>query len=159
MTMIGMNDQMRKQAEQLMKAAQDVAVPENLQAMAQQGVARTREAYAKAATAAKDNAKVLETVAAEAQVGARAISDKFLANFADNTEAAFDAAEAIARAKSLPEAAKMHADFVQSQLTAYGKQTKDLLELSGKVTKQTFESLSAAAMAQTQPRAKARKSA
>ena len=55
------------------------------------------------------------------------------------------AAQAIARAKTLPEAARLQADFVQQQATAATAQTKELLELSAKVTKQTFESVNAAA--------------
>ena len=62
-----------------------------------------------------------------------------------NTEAAFDAAQAIVRAKTIPEAARLQADFVQQQLAVAGAQTKELLELSTKVAKQTFEINNAAA--------------
>ena len=60
-------------------------------------------------------------------------------------EAAFDAAQAIVRAKTIPEAARLQADFVQQQLAVAGAQTKELLELSTKVAKQTFEFYNAAA--------------
>ena len=62
-----------------------------------------------------------------------------------NTEALFDAAQAIARAKTLPEAARLQADFVQQQTAAASAQTKEFFELSSKVAKQTFETMNAAA--------------
>lgn len=137
-----MNEQFLKQAEKLMK---DARLPENLQSLAQDSVAKSREAYTTIAAAAADQAKVVEAVAAEAQFGVRALGEKALTNFTRNTEAAFEAAEALARAKSLPEAAKLQADFVQAQFAAMGAQTKEFLELSTKMAQQAFESMNSAA--------------
>jgi hypothetical protein len=137
-----MNEQFLKQAEKLMK---DARLPENLQSFAQDSVAKSREAYTTIAAAAADQAKVVEAVAAEAQVGVRALSEKALTNFSRNTEAAFEAAEALTRVKSLPEAAKLQADFVQAQFAVMGAQTKEFLELSTKMAQQAFESMSGAA--------------
>ena len=136
------NEQFIKQAEKLM---QDARLPENFQTFAQESVAKSREAYAKIAAAAADQAKVVETVAAEAQVTARTLGEKAVSNFARNTEAAFDAAEALSRAKSLPEAAKLQADFMQSQIAAMGAQTKEFFELSSRIAQQTMESFGSVA--------------
>ena len=87
----------------------------------------------------------VEEVLLAAQAGAKSIGEKVLHNTAVNTEAAFDAAQAIVRAKTIPEAARLQADFVQQQLAVAGAQTKELLELSTKVAKQTFEFYNAAA--------------
>jgi phasin len=132
------NEQFIKQAEKLM---QDARLPENLQVFAQDSVAKSREAFTKLAAAAADQAKVVESVTAEAQVGARALGEKAMSNLARNTQAAFDAAEALARAKSLPEAAKLQADFMQAQFAAMGAQTKEFFELSTKMAQQTFETI------------------
>ena len=75
----------------------------------------------------------------------RAIGEKVLQNSVVNTEAAFDAAQAIARAKTFPEAVRLQANFVQQQLAVASSQTKELFELSTKVAKQTFETLNVAA--------------
>ena len=136
-----MNEQFLKQAEKMMK---DARLPENLQSFAQESVAKSREAYTQLSAVAADQAKVVEAVAAEAQVGARALGEKALTNLARNTEAAFEAAEALARAKSLPEAAKLQADFLQSQFAVVSAQTKEFLELSTRMAQQTFESMSSA---------------
>lgn len=138
-------DQFSRQAQDMFNAAKEARIPENVQAIAEEGVAKTREAYSKIASVAKDNAKVVEEVMLAAQAGAKSIGEKVLHNATVNTEAAFDAAQAIVRAKTLPEAARLQADFVQQQLAVAGAQTKELIELSTKVAKQTFDFYNAAA--------------
>jgi len=140
-----MNEQFTQQAQEAFSAAKEARIPENVQAMAAESVAKGRETYQKLNAAAKDSVKAFEEVITTAQAGARAISEKVLNNTAANTEAAFDAAQAIARARTLPEAIRLQTDFVQQQLTAASAQTKELFELSTKVAQQTFETLSSAA--------------
>lgn len=140
-----MNEQFTRQAQDMFRAAQDARIPETFQAMAEDGVSKTREAYQKLQTAAKDNAKVVEEMVLAAQAGARAIGDKVLQNTTANAEAAFDAAQAIARARSIPEAARLQADFMQQQFAIAGSQTKEFIELSARVARQTLESVNAVA--------------
>ena len=142
MNMNLVNDQFIKQAEKLMKDAQ---LPENILSFAQDSVAKSREAYTRMAGAAVDQAKVVEAVATEAQVSVRTLGEKAMSNLARNAEAAFDAAEALTRAKSLPEAAKLQADFMQSQFAAMGAQTKEFFELSTRMAQLAFENLNGAA--------------
>lgn len=140
-----MNEQFTRQAQDMFRVAQDGKIPENLQAFAEDSVTKSREAYQKFQTAAKDGVKAVEEVVLAAQAGAKAFGEKVLHNATVNTEAAFDAAQAIARARSLPEAARLQADFVQQQFAIAGAQTKELFELSTKVARQTIESVNAAA--------------
>ncbi len=139
------NDQFTRQAQDMFNAAKEARIPENVAHVAEEAVAKTREAYQKLAVAAKDNAKVVEDVVLAAQAGAKAFGEKVIHNTTVNTEAAFDAAQAIVRAKTLPEAARLQADFVQQQFAVAGAQTKELFELSTKIAKQTFEQVNAAA--------------
>lgn len=140
-----MNDQFARQAEQFFNVAKDARMPENVQAMVADGVAKTREAYEKASTVAKDQAKVAEEILLAGQAGAKTIGTKLLENTTANTEAAFDAAQAIARARSMPEAAKLQAEFMQKQMAIAGAQTRELFELSSRVAQQAFQSFSSAA--------------
>lgn len=140
-----MNEQFTRQAQDMFKAAQEARIPEQLQAFAEDGVAKTREAYQKLQSATKDNVKVVEEVVLATQAGAKAIGEKMLTNTVVNTEAAFDAAQAIARARSIPEAARLQADFMQQQFAIAGTQTKELFELYAKVARQTIETVNAAA--------------
>lgn len=133
-----------RQAQEMFSAGKDSKIPENVSAFAEDAVAKSRDAYNKIATATKDNAKVVEDVVLTAQAGAKSISEKMLANTLSNTEAMFDAAQAIARAKTFPEVARLQANFWQQQFANAGVQSKELLELSSKVAKQTFETVGSA---------------
>ncbi len=142
---MNVNDQFARQAQDMFNAAKDARIPENVQHMAEEGVAKSREAFQKINTVTKDGAKVFEGVMLTAQAGAKTLGEKVLNNTVANTEAAFDAAQAIARARSLPEAAKLQADFMQQQFAIAGAQTKEFFELSTKIYRQTFETMNAAA--------------
>jgi hypothetical protein len=140
-----MNEQFTRQAEQFFSAAKDARVPENVQALMVDGVAKTREAYEKATNVAKDQAKVAEEMLLAGQAGAKSIGSKLIENTAINAEAAFEAAQAIARARTLPEAARLQAEFVQKQMATAGAQTRELFELSSRIAQQTFASINTAA--------------
>lgn len=139
-----MND-FARQTQDFFSAAKEARIPEQVQAIAEDSVTKAREAYGKLNTVAMDGVKVLEEVMVTAHAGAKTIGDKVLKNTEANTEAVFDAAQAIARAKTLPELLRLQTVFVQQQFTAAGAQSKELFELSTKVTQQTFESMNAAA--------------
>lgn len=140
-----MTDQFTRQAQEIFAAAKEARIPEQVQAMAEDGVNKARDTYAKINTVTKDGVKVLEDVMVAAHAGAKTIGEKVLRNTEVNTEAAFDAAQAIARAKTFPEVVRLQTSFLQQQMTAAGAQTKELFELSAKVTQQTFETMNAAA--------------
>ncbi len=140
-----MNEQFTRQAEQFFSAAKDARMPENVQAMMVDGVAKTRDAYEKAASAAKDQAKVAEDMLLASQAGAKTIGTKLMENTVTNAEAAFEAAQAIARAKSIPEAARLQAEFMQKQMAVAGAQTREFFELSTRIAQQTFETFNSAA--------------
>lgn len=120
-------------------AAKDARIPENVQAFAEDSVVKTKEVYTKLNSAAKDNAKAFENVFETAQAGAKTIGEKVLRNTELNAEAAFEAAQSIARAKTFPEAVRIQTNYVQQQMNVAGAQTKELFELSTKVAQQTFE--------------------
>lgn len=140
-----MNEQFTRQAEQFFSAAKEARLPENVQAMMVDGVAKTREAYEKATSVAKDQAKVAEEIMLAGQAGAKSIGTKLIENTVTNADAAFDAAQAIARARTLPEAARLQAEFMQKQMAIAGVQTRELFELSSRIAQQALESFNAAA--------------
>lgn len=139
-----MND-FARQTQQMFAAAKDARIPENVQQIAEDGVQKTREIYSRMNSAAKDSVKVLEDVMLASHVGVKTLSEKVLSNTAANTEAVFDAAQSIARAKTLPEAGRIQAEFVQQQMAIASAQMKELFELSTKLSQQTFETMNQAA--------------
>ena len=140
-----MKNDFATQAEDFMRTAADARVPEQMQHFAEDSVAKTRQAYAKMTVAAQDTHKALTEVSAVATQSAKTLGEKMLANVAANTEAAFDAAEAIARSRSVPEALKLQTTFMQSQMAKAGEQTREFFELSTKLYQQTFATLNTVA--------------
>ena len=138
------------QAEQFLK---DARLPENVQAIAQQGVAKTHELYSKSAAAAHESAKVLTEVAETAWGSTKMLNDKLAQNLTANIEASFVAAHAIAKAQSLPEAFKLQAEFFQKLMAQTSEQTKEFLDLSSRATQHVFERVQAAASNAVKPAA------
>ncbi len=130
------------QAEQLFK---DARVPENVQAIAQQGVAATKEFYVKTATAAQDGAKVMTEIADTAWGSTKLLNEKIAQTLTANAEAAFTAMHAIATAKSLPEIAKLQSEFGQKFAAQAAEQTKEFFDLSARATQHLIERAQAAA--------------
>ena len=104
------------QAANMFNAAQQGRIPENLQHVAEEAVTKTREAYDKISLASKDNAKVVSDAVLAAQAGSKTLGELLVHNTSVNTAAAFDAAQAIVRAKSIPEAGRLQADFMQKAI-------------------------------------------
>ena len=140
-----MTDQFTRQAQDMLAAAKEARIPENVQAFAEDSVAKTREAYSKMSSAAKDGVKAFQEIVLAAQAGAKTFGEKVLHTATVNAEAAFDAAEAIARAKTVPEVARLQASLIQQQIATASTQTKEFFELSNKIGRQTLESMNAVA--------------
>jgi hypothetical protein len=130
------------QAEKMFK---DARVPEQVQAIAQEGVAKSRELYAKSSAAAQEGAKLLTEVAETAWSSTKVLNDKILQNVAANTEAMFDAAQAIAKAGSVPEAMKLQGQFLQQLVATSSTQAKEFYDLSTRATQHLVETVQAAA--------------
>ena len=139
-----MNEQFTRQAQEMFNVAKDARIPENFQSFAEDAVTKSREVYQKMNAAARENVNAVEEFMLASHAGAKAVGEKVLHNVASNTESAFDAAQAIARAKTLPEAARLQADFMQQQTAVATTQTKELFELSTKVAKQSFDAINKA---------------
>jgi hypothetical protein len=116
-------------------------IPENVQAIAEQGVNTTRETYTQMSAAAKGSARLVEELVSTAQTATKAIGEKVLANVSRNADAFFAAALAMARAKTMPEAATLYTDYMQKQFVLASEQARELFDLSKIVGTQTFQSV------------------
>jgi len=140
-----MNEQLTRHAHEMFSAAREARIPENVQALAEESVVKAREAYAKMNVVGKEGAKVLEEIVLATHSGAKAIGEKVFEHSAANAKLAFDAAQAVARAKTVQEAAKLQTEYIHRQFAAIVEQTTDLFQLSTKVSWQTFDSFNSAA--------------
>jgi len=123
----------------------DARVPENVQAIARQSVAASKEFYAKTAAAAQDGAKVITEIADTAWGSTKMLNEKLVQNVTANAETAFRAAQAMATAKSLPEIARLQSEFVQNLAAQAVEQIKEFLDLSSRATQHLLEKAQAAA--------------
>lgn len=139
-----MKNDFARTAEDMLKAAKEARIPAEVQAFVSQGVAQSRKAYDTASAAALEQARTAETVLASVQSGAKSIGDQILANSTANTEAFFAAAGQFAKASTLPEVAKLQAEFVKAQMTKAVAQSQELFALTTSVTKSTLENVQAA---------------
>jgi hypothetical protein len=130
------------QAEKFLKTA---CVPEPMQAVVQESVAKSREFYSKAAAAAQDGAKVLTELADTAWSSTKMLNDKIIQNATANVEATFDAAQALARATSFGEVAKIQSEFVLQITAKAAAQSKEFFDLSARATHHVVETAQAAA--------------
>lgn len=119
-------------------------IPENIQVYMQDSFSKARDSYEKATVYTKGSMEALEEAVVATQTNANKIGEKVLRNVEANAEAAFEVAHALARAKTLPEFARLQSDFLQQQMSAASAQSKELFELSTKMTQQTFATLSSA---------------
>jgi hypothetical protein len=126
-------------------------MPTSLHHMAQDSVARSRELYRSTMAAAQGSARVFAEVAETTWGSAKLLNDKIIQNVTANTEAAFSAAEAIAQARSLPEAAQLQSDFMQLLFTSTGEQLKEFVDLSARVAQHVLETVQEAASRSLKP--------
>lgn len=135
-----MNQQSGKHAfDQAQGLFNGTHVPENMQAVAQQGVAATQEMYAKTAVAAQDGAKALTEIADTAWSSAKILNERIMQNVKTNFEAAFTTAQKIATAKSLPEIMKLQSEYFQKFVAQTTEQTKEFVDLSTRAAQHLFE--------------------
>ncbi len=135
-----MIDTFSKQATDMLAAASQLEVPTEVRKAALEGVELAREAISKWQSAT-NYANAIEETVTITQSSAKTISAKMMANAAANIEAALDAAQKLASAKSLAEVAQIQTKFVQDQLAIAGEQSKAIFELSTKIAMETTESL------------------
>ena len=87
-----MNQQSTHRIQSMLADAVDARIPENIQAIAERSVVRTRETYDKVKGLAADSATIAHDVLHAAQSGAKTIAEKALRHTEVNTETAFDTA-------------------------------------------------------------------
>jgi hypothetical protein len=129
------------QADWLFK---DAYLSDEVQAIAQETVARSRDIYCKSAAAAQGGIRIFTEVAETAWSTARLLNDKVVRNVVSNTESAFNAAEACAKANSLLEIMTLQGEYSRLLLAAASEQTKEFFDLSARATQHVVETMQGA---------------
>jgi hypothetical protein len=140
-----MNEQITRQVIELFSPTSGASIPGNIQSIAEETVAKSREAYSRINSVAKDGVKALEDLMTSTYAGVRTIGEQVLLNAEANAQATFDAAQSISRAKTLPEVLRIQSSYFQKHFTEASAQTKELFDLWAKVAQQTVEATNSAA--------------
>jgi phasin len=128
-------------------------VPEQVRAFAEKGVSQARESYTKFKDAAETHNSTIEAVFTSATKGATDYSAKLLDMVKANTNAAFDFAQELVSAKSVPQAMELWSAHAKKQVETFTAQTKELAELSQKIATETAEPIKTGAAKMFKPAA------
>lgn len=147
-----MNQPMGKQIfDQADRFFRDAFTPTNVQTLGEQGIAASKEFVAKSAAVAQDSAKVIAEIADTAWSSTKILNEKAAQNVTTRVETVFAAAHGIARAKSLPEIAKLQSELFQKLAAQTIEQTKEFVDLSTRATQHVLEKVHAAATKSFKP--------
>jgi len=124
----------------------DAWVLAGAQALAQEGFGRAQAFYRRSAAVSQGGTRLWVDVAETAWGSVKLLNDKVVQSVALNAEAAFDAAEACARADSLHAIVALQGDFVRRQLVRTNEQTKEFVDLSARASQHLFETIEDAAV-------------
>jgi hypothetical protein len=119
-------------------------LPEHVQTMIETGVSTSRASFDKATEYAKQHMRTVEQVVQAAHSTSKDLGEKVLGHAETNVEAVFKAAQNFARAKTLPELARLQSEFFQQQLTVATAQGQELVELTAQLTQNTFATITSA---------------
>ena len=112
----------------------NMETPEAFREIADKGVADANATYEKAKVATEQAADLLKNTYATAAKGAADFNLKVLEIARTNTSTAFEYAQELFGAKSLPELVELSSAHARKQFEAMTTQTKELTELAVKVT-------------------------
>jgi len=123
-------EQFKDQAQLFVDAAKNGHIPEQVRVVAEESVKRFHDAFTSLNSAAQEGTERWKSVLHANYKTAREMERKCLQNTATNVDAAFAAARYIAGARTIPEAARFYAEFVQQQFSSGSAQMQELLALS-----------------------------
>jgi phasin len=120
-------------------------VPEQVRAFAEKGVSQARDNYAKFKDAAETHNGTIEAVFTSASKGASEYTAKLMEMMKANATASLDFAHQLFGVKSPSEAMELWTSHARKQFETLTAQTKQLAELSQKVTTETVEPIKTSA--------------
>ncbi len=134
---------MNEQFEQPMSGFEVGPRPQDMLTLARATIDGAREVFSTASEAASKGTEAWQRAALANYAAAQRIAEKQLKNAADNVDAAFSAARAMAACKTVSEASSVYRDFVREQFATTAAQTKELCSLSTQLYMKAEEAASA----------------
>jgi hypothetical protein len=117
-----------------------IQVPAQVKEMMEEGLGRARTAWGTACATVKD--------AADAQSSAtKTIGDHLARSMTVNVNAAFDAAQALTKARTLAQAQSIQVDFIQDHMSRMMEQSRQWIDLNAKIGQELAAAVSEMASA------------
>ena len=110
-------------------------IPAEMRDLAEKSVEQARKAFDSFMNAAQRAADTLGDSQEAAQTGARDLGQKAVGFAEQNVSAAFDFANKLVNAKDAQEILTLQAEFVRSQLAAFGEQSREIGSAATKFAK------------------------
>jgi phasin len=117
-----MSDQVRDRFE----------IPKEMRSMAEASFAQARQTFEKILESAQATAGSMEERGATMRAGAKDISAKAIGFAETNVQASLDYAERLLHAKDLPEAMRLHSEYVQTQMRSVAEQASEMSQAVGR---------------------------
>jgi len=111
-------------------------IPAEMRAFAEKSVAQAKLAFDSFISAAQQAVNTAETHAATTRVGAKEAGDLAMQFAERNIASSFDFAQRLLQAKDPQEVAKLHAEYVKSQVATLTEQAKELSKQAAKIAGQ-----------------------
>lgn len=108
-------------------------IPTEMRAFAERSVEQAKEAFNSFIAAAQHAVNTAETQAKSARTGAMEVGELALNFTKRNITSSFEFAEKAVRAQDAQELAKLHADYVSSQIATLSEQAKELSKQATKL--------------------------
>ena len=112
-------------------AREPFEIPKEMRSMAEASFEQARKTFEKFVGAAQAAAGSLEERNAMVRAGAKDVSSKAIAYAEQNVQASLDHAQALLKAKDLPEVMRLHGEYVQAQMQALAEQAGEIGRLIG----------------------------
>jgi len=140
-----MNDLFTRQIQAALAQPANIVIPADAQALARDGVAHTRAAFATWSAVAQSGAGAMKEIMQLGHSSVETYGERMLSNAKAATDMAFDTAEELARAKTIHQVAQLQAKFAQDHFAIAGQQGRGLIELAAKIVQETTDTLTAMA--------------
>ena len=141
-----MNQEITRPEPETWSSIASTDVPDAVRKLVQDGIVTTRQACQNVGSVLKDNTDALGDIRLAAETAVTELQAKAVDNITQNMEAAWEAADAMARAQTFSELVRLQSDFTRQQLTAFANQSREFYDLSFQAAMQTTASINQASV-------------
>jgi phasin len=107
-------------------------IPKEMRSMAEASLDQARQTFEKFVASAQQTAGSIEQRGATVRAGARDIGAKAISYAEKNVQSSLDFAQALLKAKDLPEVMRLHSEFIQAQMRSLAEQASEMGQAVGR---------------------------